>query len=117
MSRTWVAAGLCSIVMAFILLWGTAIMSTGILLGLLTLAGLVVIYSRMPALKKVAIKFPAFCDVGAALATYFVLGGTLAGLVAAGVVGLGTSFLLNIQIEQQRLEELERKQAFIGALS
>ena len=103
--------------LAVMLMWGSYLVTTGILLGLLTLAGFTVLYHRISSLKKIAIKFPAFFDIGAAFLTYWMFGATVIGLIAAAIAGLGTSFLLDIAIENENEKTINRNKAFAEALA
>ena len=72
-------------------LYGTALIANGVLLGLLTFLGLLAIALRIPKLAKMVKKFPLCSEIGAAGFTYAFLGGSVTGLIAAAVVGLGVS--------------------------
>ena len=89
--------------LAALFLWSTFMISTGILLGCFTLGAFVILYKRMPFLKKAALKYPAFFDIGCAVTTYFLFGQTIVGLIAASIVGLGSSMLLDIEINKGRI--------------
>jgi|LWDU01.1.fsa_nt_gi hypothetical protein len=103
--------------LAILMMWGSYLVTTGILLGLLTLAGFAVIYNRIPFLKNIAIKFPGFFDISAAFLTYWMFGATVIGLIAAAIAGLGTSFLLDIAIENENEKINKRDAAFAEALA
>lgn len=72
-------------------LYGTALIANGVLLGLLTFLGLLAIALRMPKFAAMAKKYPLCSEMGAAGLTYAFLGGSVTGLIAAAVVGLGVS--------------------------
>jgi len=98
------------IVASFVLLLafcGSFMISTGALLGLLTLAGFYAMYKRIPILRKLSLSAPGFFDVGAALLTYLMFGSTVVGLIAAAIVGLGTSVLLDYEIQKANQQKLE----------
>ena len=103
--------------LAILVMWSSYLVATGILLGLLTLAGFAVIYNRIPFLKNTATKFPAFFDISAAVLTYWMFGATVIGLIAAAIAGLGTSFLLDIAIENENEKINKRNEAFAEALA
>lgn len=103
--------------LAILMMWGSYLVTTGILLGLLTLAGFAVLYHRISFLKSIAIKFPGAFDVGAAFLTYWMFGATVIGLIAAAIAGLGTSFLLDIAIENENEKNNKRDAAFAEALA
>lgn len=102
--------------LAALFLWSTFMISTGILLGCFTLGGFIVLYKRLGILKRLALKFPALFDIGAALLTYLLFGQTIIGLIAAAVVGLGTSLLIDLQISSEMREKQERNQKLAEAL-
>lgn len=80
-----------------LMIYGTALISNGVLLGCLTLMGLVAICSRVPKIKDIACRFPLVFEIGSAALTYMFLGGSVTGLIAAAVVGLGTSALIGFR--------------------
>ena len=90
--------------MAFILmctilfLYGSALIANGVLLGLLTFLGLVAIAMRIPAVARYAKKCPIIAEVTAGGFTYWFLGGSVTGLIAAAIVGLGVSAGLGYQL-------------------
>lgn len=90
--------------------------STGILLGCFTLAGFIILYKRIALLQSMALRFPAFFDIGAALLTYLLFGQTIVGLIAAAVVGLGTSLLIDLQIQDEEEKQKTRSQRIIDIL-
>lgn len=100
--------GALGLTISMVLLMGSLLLSTGILLGLFTLAGFTILYNRFPFLKKLAMKYPGFFDIGAAVLTYMLFGTTVSGLIAAAIVGIGTSFLLDVQLSGYKLEQEER---------
>jgi hypothetical protein len=107
------------IVVSFILLlafWGSFMISTGVLLGLLTLAGFYVMYNRLSIVRKFSLSAPGFFDIGAALLTYLMFGSTVIGLIAAAIVGLGTSMLLDYEIQRVNEQKLERCNNVIAML-
>ena len=91
--------------------------STGILLGCFTLGGFTVLYKRIEILRKLTLKFPAFFDISAALFTYLLFGQTIVGLIAAAVVGLGTSLLIDLQLQNEQEKQKTRSQHIISVLS
>jgi len=99
------------------MMWGSYLVTTGILLGLLTLAGFTVLYHRISFLRDIAIKFPGAFDISAAFLTYWMFGATVIGLIAAAIAGLGTSFLLDIAIENENEKINKRNEAFAEALA
>jgi len=103
--------------LAILIMWSSYLVATGILLGLLTLAGFTVIYNRISFLKSIAIKFPGLFDISAAVLTYWMFGATVIGLIAAAIAGLGTSFLLDIAIENENEKINKRNEAFAKALA
>ena len=105
------------LLLAILMMWGSYLVTTGILLGLLALAGFTVLYRRISFLKRIAIKFPGFFDVTAAFMTYWMFGATVIGLIAAAIAGLGTSFLLDIAIENENEKTNNRNEAFAKALA
>jgi len=111
-----IIAGLLGVVTSFVVFAGSMLLTTGLLLGCLTLAGFTVIYQRFPILKKCAMRFPGLFDVGACLATYCIFGPTIIGLISAAVVGLGTSFLLDFQVQGYRLAKEEMRQRMAEGL-
>ena len=103
--------------LAALFMWSTFMISTGILLGCFTLAGFIVLYKRIALLESMALRFPALFDIGAALLTYLLFGQTIIGLIAAAVVGLGTSMLLDIQLVSEQTKQKTRAERIIEALS
>lgn len=103
--------------LAILMMWGSYLVTTGILLGLLTLAGFAVLYHRISFLKSIAIKYPGAFDISAAFLTYWMFGATVIGLIAAAIAGLGTSFLLDIAIENENEKINKRDAAFAEALA
>jgi hypothetical protein len=91
--------------------------STGILLGCFTLAGFSILYKRIPILKQAALKFPGIFDISAALITYAIFGQTIIGLIAAAVVGLGTSILIDLQLKSNEKIQKSRAESIIDILS
>ena len=79
------------IMCTILFLYGSALIANGVLLGMLTFLGLLAIAFRIPKLKSLVEKAPLACEVGAAGFTYWFLGGSVTGLIAAAVVGLGVS--------------------------
>ena len=102
--------------LAALFMWSTFMISTGILLGCFTLGGFVVLYKRIAMLEKLALRYPAVFDVGAALLTYLLFGQTIVGLIAAAVVGLGTSLLIDLQIQDEEERQKTRSQRIIDIL-
>ncbi len=102
--------------LAALFMWSTFMISTGILLGCFTLGGFIVLYKRIKLLESLALRFPALFDIGAALLTYLLFGQTIVGLIAAAVVGLGTSLLIDLQISAEMREKQERNQKLAEAL-
>ena len=103
--------------LAALFMWSTFMISTGILLGCFTLGGFIVLYKRIALLESMALKFPALFDIGAALLTYLLFGQTIVGLIAAAVVGLGTSMLLDIQLMSEQERQKTRAERIIETLS
>lgn len=102
------------ILMTFVLLavtlvvFGSATIATGVLLGVLTILGFIAITIRMPFIASFAKKVPILFEIGGAVCTYLVLGQSVTGLIAAAVVGLGLSALIGYQVDAQpQTEEQE----------
>jgi len=114
--QTMIGAAAAAIALGCIY-WGSFIISTGMLLGVMTLGAFTIMYNRIPFLRRIANKFPAALDICAAILTYCLLGNTVTALIASAVVGLGSSFLLDIQLSGQQEKEASRRAAFIGALA
>ena len=104
--------------LAALFMWSTFMISTGVLLGCFTLGGFIVLYKRIALLKSMALRYPAFFDIAAALLTYGLFGQTIVGLIAAAVVGLGTSMLIDLQLkstEERREEESRRMESVLSS--
>lgn len=70
-------------------------LTTGIVLGLLSLAGFTLTYTRLPKqARDFCLRHPLLTDVGCTWATYEILKGTATALIAAGTVSTGLSLLL-----------------------
>lgn len=72
-------------------------LSTAVALSVITVSGFVVVYQKMPRqirrfLEKHSLMTDAMCLIG----TYYFLGGTITALIAAGLVSLAVSGLLEI---------------------
>jgi len=106
-----------AVFLASLFMWSTFMISTGILLGCFTLGGFVVLYKRIALLENLALRFPAFFDIGAALITYLLFGQSIIGLIAASVVGLGTSMLIDLQLQDEQQKQKTRSERIIDILS
>lgn len=81
-------------------IYANALISGGVILGLLTLVGLTIIVSRSAYVIKLCRKAPLFAEVGSAALTYGILGGSITGLIAAAVVGIGVSCALGFSTSE-----------------
>lgn len=71
--------------------------TTGFLLGALSLGGWFIIYKKLPrTMRNFLVKRPLFTDAVAAILTYVLFQGTIIGLFAAAFCGLLTSAFLAI---------------------
>lgn len=77
-----------------LIIFGTALISNGVLLGILTVIGFIAISIRIPSFAKLAKKLPILFELGGAALTYAILGASVTGLIAAAVAGIGISALL-----------------------
>jgi membrane associated rhomboid family serine protease len=112
----YMLVGTGAVVLVGTIIWGSVLISSGMLLGLMTLAGFVILYKRIPLLKKFATRYPAVFDISAAAITYFMFGSTIIGLLAAAVVGLGTSILLDFEMKRTKRESCVEMDDFASAL-
>ena len=72
-------------------------LSTGFALAILTTAGALVIFSKLPAkIRHLVVKYHLLTDVLTLIGIYYLLGGTLTALFAAAMCGLAVSVLLYI---------------------
>lgn len=72
-------------------------LSTALALATLTIAGLLVLYGKLPRrIRKLIEKHSLLSDFLALLGIYLLLGGTLTALIAASMCGLMISILLHI---------------------
>ncbi len=95
--------------LAALFLWSTFMISTGILLGCFTLGGFIVLYKRLGILKRLALKFPALFDIGAALLTYLLFGQTIIGLIAWWEVPSRRPSQAFCQVQLKRVEDTAEK--------
>lgn len=79
-------------------IYANALISGGVILGILTFTGLAIIVSRSTVIMRLCRKAPLAAEIGSAALTYWILGGTITGLIAAAVVGIGTSCALGLTI-------------------
>lgn len=71
--------------------------SNAVALAILTTAGLVVVYKKLPRkVRKLVEKYSLFVDVLALIGIYLMLGQTLTALMAGALAGLFISVLLHI---------------------
>lgn len=71
--------------------------STGFALALLTTAGALAIYSKLPKrIRRLVIKYQLLTDVLTLIGVYLLLGGTITALFAAAICGLAVSALLYV---------------------
>ena len=72
-------------------------LSTAFALASLTIAGFVIVYSKLPKrLRKLIEKHSLITDLLCLIGIYFLLGGTLTALFAASICGLIISALLHV---------------------
>ena len=82
--------------------------NTAVILALLTTAGFLVIYARLPpGIKKIIKKYPLITDAFALLGIYVLLGGTLTALLAAAISGLIISVLLYASGDNQDFNSIK----------
>lgn len=72
-------------------------LSTAVALSVITVGGFIAVYSKMPRpVRRFLEKHSLLTDVICLIGTYYFLGGTITALIAAGLVGLMVSGLLEI---------------------
>lgn len=81
---------------AVLIIYGSALISNGVLLGCLTILGFVLICARIPGFANLARRAPILFEFGGALLTYLILGGSTTGMIAAAVAGIGITSLLGL---------------------
>ena len=73
------------------------ILSNAIALALLTTAGCIVVYRKLPRkVRRIIEKYSLVTDLVCLITVYYILGGTLTALVAGALVGLFVSVLLHV---------------------
>ena len=71
--------------------------SNAIALAILTTAGCIIVYQKLPRkVRKMIEKYSLMTDLIALIAVYYLLGGTLTALMAGAMCGLFVSVLLHI---------------------
>jgi hypothetical protein len=80
-------------------------MGEGILLGVITLAGFVVLYKRLPkGIKVFLVRHPLLTDVTLAVVFYMLMGFSLTAHIACAAMTLGAMLLLEMEREPAKYQ-------------
>ena len=80
-------------------------------LAVISLVGFYIIYLKLPVwVRKLMIKVELLVDATACILTYMLFSGAVTGLIAGGLVGIGTSLILKVE-----RKKMERKEGLANA--